>query len=66
MILKTDTMENTVGFEQGSTYMQFSDLDKDNEIEVEIMTNESDINIWLNDKDIIKLKEHLDYIISKF
>ena len=25
MILKTDTMENTVGFEQGSTYMQFSD-----------------------------------------
>ena len=59
-------MERTISFENNDNLIKFSDLDSDKEIEIEVMTPDDDSNFWLDKKNIIELKEHLEYLISKF
>jgi len=59
-------MENTLTFVDRNKQITFSDLDKDNEIEIMIDFGDDDERyFWLNKENVMSLRKHLDYVISK-
>jgi len=61
-------MEKTLRIKHGSKDIELSDLDQDKEIELcieDVFFNETKI-IYLNKDDLISLREHIDYLLSKY
>ena len=56
----------TLEFKHDKHEIRFGDLDFDNELEIEMENEYKEyLTIFLNESDIISLKEHIDYIVSK-
>lgn len=46
--------------------ISFSDLDEDNEMEIEMIDyNKDTTTMWLNKQNLLSLKEHLEYLLLK-
>ena len=59
-------MEKTQRIVRDEFIMEISDLDEDNEMQIQISTGMDESFIWLDEDEIKSLKSHLDYLLSKF
>jgi hypothetical protein len=61
-------MEKTLRIKYGSKEIELSDLDQDKEIEVciEDVSFDETQSIYLNQDDLISLREHINYLLSKY
>lgn len=59
-------MEQTLTIKYGKVEIYFSDLDKDGDLEICIEDSDSNENsIYMNKENIISIRNHLDYLLSK-